>query len=176
MRRTPLIRPLFYNFSYDLETWKIEDAYMFGPDLLVAPVMNQGQRSRTVSVPMAVSGQMYIQERFMKEVVRGSDAPLDTIPLFMMKGGSLSIQEVNDMLISKLSNLPASHQKGQEKNRRTSMFRKFGRRMEGYYFVLPAVIFMLLLIGYPLLYNIILSFQNVDLSNLSSPGKAFVRI
>ena len=157
---TPLMRPLFYNFSYDLETWKIEDAYMFGPDLLVAPVMNQGQRSRTVYLPNgckwtnAHTGTVHEGGTYVE-----CDAPLDTIPLFMMRGcRSINTRKVNDMLNSKLSNLPASHEKGQEKNRRTSMFRKFGRRMEGYFFVLPAVIFMLLLIGYPLLYNIILSF------------------
>ncbi|SFL33710.1 carbohydrate ABC transporter membrane protein 1, CUT1 family (TC 3.A.1.1.-) [Gracilibacillus orientalis] len=54
------------------------------------------------------------------------------------------------------------------------MRKKFGDKIEGYIFVLPAVIFMLLLIGYPLIYNIVLSFQNVDLSNLGGGDKSFV--
>ncbi|MFC4403007.1 carbohydrate ABC transporter permease [Gracilibacillus xinjiangensis] len=54
------------------------------------------------------------------------------------------------------------------------MWKKFGDKVEGYLFVLPAVIFMLLLIGYPLIYNIILSFQNVDLSNLGTGDRTFV--
>ncbi len=54
------------------------------------------------------------------------------------------------------------------------MWKKFGDKIEGYIFVLPAVIFMLLLIGYPLIYNVVLSFQNVDLSNLGGGDKSFV--
>ncbi|WP_153465437.1 carbohydrate ABC transporter permease [Sediminibacillus terrae] len=43
-----------------------------------------------------------------------------------------------------------------------------------YLFIYPAVIFMLLLIGYPLIYNIILSFQDVDLNSLATGEKHFV--
>ncbi|MEH7248114.1 sugar ABC transporter permease [Neobacillus niacini] len=48
------------------------------------------------------------------------------------------------------------------------------KRGGGYLFVLPAVLFMVIFIGYPLIYNIILSFQNVDLAILSSGNKSFV--
>ncbi|MFS0820256.1 carbohydrate ABC transporter permease [Bacillus sp. 1P02SD] len=48
------------------------------------------------------------------------------------------------------------------------------KRNGGYLFVLPAVIFMMIFIGYPLIYNIILSFQNVDLAALTSGNKSFV--
>lgn len=48
------------------------------------------------------------------------------------------------------------------------------KRNGGYLFVLPAVIFMVIFIGYPLIYNIILSFQNVDLAALTSGNKSFV--
>lgn len=52
--------------------------------------------------------------------------------------------------------------------------KKLTSQWQGYLFVLPAVIFMLLFIGYPLIYNIILSFQDVDLTNLASGSKNFV--
>lgn len=47
-------------------------------------------------------------------------------------------------------------------------------RWGGYLFVIPALVFMLLLIGYPLIYNVILSFQNVDLSTMTSGDSSFV--
>lgn len=53
------------------------------------------------------------------------------------------------------------------------MRKRFGSWNE-YLFVLPAVIFMILLIGYPLIYNIVLSFQNVDLSMLNSGEAKFI--
>jgi multiple sugar transport system permease protein len=52
-------------------------------------------------------------------------------------------------------------------------FRFISNNTVGYFFVLPALIFMLAFIGYPILYNISLGFQNVDVMTLSSGGKEF---
>lgn len=48
------------------------------------------------------------------------------------------------------------------------------RRREAYGFVLPAFCYMLLVLGYPLVYNVILSFKNVDVKNLTKGGSVFV--
>lgn len=42
-----------------------------------------------------------------------------------------------------------------------------GQVLEPYFFVLPALTYMAVLIGYSLVYNVILSFQNVSATNLS---------
>lgn len=47
----PVMRPLFFDFAEDKESWNVEDAYMFGPDLLVAPVMEAGATERRVYLP-----------------------------------------------------------------------------------------------------------------------------
>lgn len=44
----------------------------------------------------------------------------------------------------------------------------------GYYFVLPALIFMLAFIGYPIINNIVLGFQNVSVMTFSNKVKEFV--
>ncbi|WP_067729090.1 carbohydrate ABC transporter permease [Oceanobacillus damuensis] len=44
----------------------------------------------------------------------------------------------------------------------------------GYLFILPAVAVMATLVGYPIVYNIILSFQDVTLMNLGSGAKSFI--
>lgn len=44
----------------------------------------------------------------------------------------------------------------------------------GYLFILPAVVVMAILVGYPLVYNVIMSFQDVTLMNLGSGVKKFV--
>lgn len=44
----------------------------------------------------------------------------------------------------------------------------------GYIFVLPGLIFMLMMIGYPVIYNFILSFQNVTAMNVRSPVREFI--
>ena len=48
------------------------------------------------------------------------------------------------------------------------------RRREAYGFILPAFCYMLLVLGYPLVYNVILSFKNVDVKNLTKGGSVFV--
>ncbi|MBD0384902.1 glycoside hydrolase family 31 protein [Paenibacillus sedimenti] len=89
---TPPMRPLFYDFPQDREAWNIEDEFMFGPDLLVAPVLYEGARARRVYLPKGSS---------WKEVSSGikhqggmwiaSDAPLEDIPLFLIDGAYLPI-------------------------------------------------------------------------------------
>lgn len=44
----------------------------------------------------------------------------------------------------------------------------------GYLFVLPALVYMLFFVGYPIVSNFILSFQDVTVKTLSSPDKPFV--
>ena len=48
---TPVIRPLFYDFPKDPKAWEITDEYMFGPDVLVAPVLYENVRERQVWLP-----------------------------------------------------------------------------------------------------------------------------
>ena len=48
---TPVIRPLFYDYPEDQKSWEIGDEYMFGPDVLVAPVLYEDVRERQVYLP-----------------------------------------------------------------------------------------------------------------------------
>lgn len=47
----PVMRPMFFDFPKDTKCWEVEDQYMFGPDLLVAPVMEAGMKERQVYLP-----------------------------------------------------------------------------------------------------------------------------
>ncbi|MEI6876525.1 MAG: TIM-barrel domain-containing protein, partial [Spirochaetota bacterium] len=49
----PLQRPLFMSFEGDEAAWTIKDEFMFGDDILVAPVIVQGALSRKVHLPPA---------------------------------------------------------------------------------------------------------------------------
>ena len=50
-RGIPPMRPLFFDYEHDPQTRAIEDQFLFGPDLLVAPVITYRQRSRGVYFP-----------------------------------------------------------------------------------------------------------------------------
>ncbi|MDR2303935.1 MAG: family 31 glucosidase [Treponema sp.] len=91
---TPIMRPVFYDFSTDKETWNIDDQYMFGPDILVAPVIEKGALKRNVYLP---SGAKWTNAWTGEEHQGGQaitvDAPIDIIPLFLKNGARLPIKE-----------------------------------------------------------------------------------
>lgn len=89
----PPMRPLFYDFPDDKICWETEDQYMFGPDLMVAPVMAQGQRQREVYLPAGTDW----SNVWTGEVIEGgsrvmADAPIEQIPLFIRQGAGLCIR------------------------------------------------------------------------------------
>ena len=52
----PFMRPLFFDFPKDRITYEIEDKHLFGPDLLIAPVVKEGARKRKVYLPQVPAG------------------------------------------------------------------------------------------------------------------------
>ena len=84
---TPVMRPLFYDFPEDGVCWEIEDEYMFGPDLLVAPVTEIRQQSRRVYLPGGKNwASVWTGESFEGGTWAHVPAPLDQIPLFTING------------------------------------------------------------------------------------------
>jgi len=47
----PLLRALFVDYPDDPGAWQVDDEFCFGSDLLVAPLMHEGERSRAVYLP-----------------------------------------------------------------------------------------------------------------------------
>lgn len=86
---SPIMRPLFYDFPNNQESWKIEDEYMFGPDILVCPILYEGQRSRDVYLPEGEWEDMRSGERFSGNTTITSQAPLDSIPVFVRVGAEV---------------------------------------------------------------------------------------
>lgn len=48
---TPIMRPMFYDFSDDSVCYGLDDQYMFGSDILFAPILDEGQTERDVYLP-----------------------------------------------------------------------------------------------------------------------------
>lgn len=48
------------------------------------------------------------------------------------------------------------------------------KKIEGYGFIMPAFIYILLILGYPLVYNFILSFKNTNIKNFKNASSVFV--
>ncbi len=88
------IRPLLLEFPEDPKAWTVDEAYLFGRDLLVAPVLEAGARSWNVYLPKGATW----RDAWTGEEHEGGrtvtvDAPLDRIPLFLRDAARLPIAQ-----------------------------------------------------------------------------------
>lgn len=83
----PVMRGLFHDFPADPVAWDVADQFLFGPDVLVAPVVTAGARSREVYLPAgarwvdAATGEEHDGGRWLTVA-----APLDVVPVFLRDG------------------------------------------------------------------------------------------
>ena len=83
----PVMRPLFYEFYNDAKVWDIKDEYMYGPDILVAPILYEGTITREIYLPEEASW----TEAHTGTIYEGGayvtvNAPIDVIPIFLREG------------------------------------------------------------------------------------------
>jgi alpha-glucosidase (family GH31 glycosyl hydrolase) len=96
-RGLPIVRPLFLNYPDEAETYTLEDEYLLGDNLLVAPVIWPGRTARTVYLPTDVwrdywSGDVHVGPGWVTIA-----APLHHIPLFIREGTALYLPTPSDL-------------------------------------------------------------------------------
>ncbi len=84
----PVLRPMVYDHQYDPTVRDLDDQYLFGSDLLVAPVIEAGMTERQVYLP---EGDWY--DWHSDELLRGkrfvvAKTPMDRIPVYA-RGGAV---------------------------------------------------------------------------------------
>ena len=84
---TPILRPMFYDFNNDSESYQAEDQFMFGTDYLVAPIYTYQATSRTVYLPKFDQGNLKWQHYYTKQIYQGGQrytipTTLNDFPLF----------------------------------------------------------------------------------------------
>jgi alpha-D-xyloside xylohydrolase len=86
---TPVIRPLFYDNPGDAKSWDVNDEFMFGPDILVAPVLYEGMASREVYLPAGRTWkEVNTGKTYEGGVTVACDTPLAEIPVFTTNGSA----------------------------------------------------------------------------------------
>ena len=92
---SPVWQPLLYQFQDDAETYNINDQFMLGDRLLVAPVVEQGKTSRKVYLPKGTrwidmwTGQSYQGGNWIDR-----EADLATMPIFVRADSIIPSREV----------------------------------------------------------------------------------
>jgi alpha-glucosidase len=82
----PLFRPLLLNYQSDYNTLTIDDQFMIGADLLVAPVVQPGLTSRRVYLPEGTWIDYWTGKMITGGSVISADAPLETVPMYVRAG------------------------------------------------------------------------------------------
>lgn len=92
----PILRPLVLHYQDDLEALNLNEEFLVGENLLVAPVLDQGATRKLVYLP---AGKWYGFEDG-KEYDGGRyhmvEAPLDCCPMFVKEGSIIPTCEVMD--------------------------------------------------------------------------------
>ncbi|WP_348825665.1 glycoside hydrolase family 31 protein [Flavobacterium aestuarii] len=91
----PLMRALFLEFPNEIETFELNGQFLFGRELLVAPVVEKGAVTKKVYFP---EGE-WINYNNNKNIYKGNqwvtvDAPLNAIPIFVKKGSIIPTMPV----------------------------------------------------------------------------------
>ena len=84
----PMFRPLLLNYQEDENTLGIDDEFMIGDDLLVAPILKPNLTARLVYLPPGVWFDYWTGARHEGSRMVHVEAPLETVPLFV-RGGSI---------------------------------------------------------------------------------------
>ena len=90
----PLMRPLFWHYLDDLTAREIEDQFLLGRDLLVAPVYKERASTRRLYLPAGEWVAFWSGERYQGQNWIEVRAPLDELPLFVRGGAILPMGPV----------------------------------------------------------------------------------
>ncbi len=98
---TPIMQALWLRYYRDPKTALIDDEYLFGDDMLVAPVITQGAASRTLYLPAGAWYPLDGGPSVAGGVSVTVSAPIDTIPVFVPAGAVIPLlTQAPDTLIT----------------------------------------------------------------------------
>ena len=92
----PLVAPLFFHFENDKKSYQIDDEFMFGRSILVAPIYKPGITSRMVYLPKRSFD--LNTNKFVKKGWSEVKASIEQIPHFALDGSIIIMQDVSQYL------------------------------------------------------------------------------
>jgi len=84
----PVFRPLVLNYQDDASTYNLDDEFMIGDDLLVAPIVKPDVTSRLVYLPKGIWYDFWTNTKYEGGTMVRVDAPLETVPM-LVRGGAI---------------------------------------------------------------------------------------
>ena len=91
----PVMRPLWYEYPNDKQTYLIDDEFMVGSDVLVAPVVRQGMTTRGIYLPIGADWiDWWTGEKIESGKIHYLQTPIDRLPIFVRSGAVIPTQSV----------------------------------------------------------------------------------
>lgn len=97
-RGHPIIRPIFFDFPDDNISYWIETEFMFGPWLLIAPILKKRQKKRKVYLPKGIWFDFWEPTRTYKNRVIEYYCGIERIPIFVRDGAIIPTQKPLDYI------------------------------------------------------------------------------
>ena len=86
-----ILRPLVMDFPQDVRARTLTDEFLFGPSLLVAPILHYQQRNREVYLPGSSPWYNLWTGAAVSSGTIVADAPYDSIPVYVRAGSILPV-------------------------------------------------------------------------------------
>ncbi|MDF2802200.1 MAG: Alpha-glucosidase, family 31 of glycosyl hydrolase [Anaerocolumna sp.] len=84
----PIMRPLVLHYQSDMRVRELNDEFLVGENILVAPVVTQGARNRMVYLPKGNWTDYHTKEKMKGDRYFIANAPLEICPMYV-KAGSI---------------------------------------------------------------------------------------
>lgn len=89
--KQPVMRPMLLDFQDDNRATPLWDQYLFGRDLLVAPIIREGETSRQVYLPAGRWWHLFENRWYDGELSHDVSASFEEIPVFLRDGAVLPL-------------------------------------------------------------------------------------
>ena len=97
----PVIRPLVLHYEHDTNVRNLNDEFLVGESLLVAPVVDQGVTKRLVYLPEGIWYDYWTHKEYRGAQYYPVDAPLSVCPIFV-KAGSVLPKAPDQMYVGEI--------------------------------------------------------------------------
>ncbi len=92
---SPIMRPLWYEFPNEKALYLNNDQFMVGSDIMAAPVVKEGMRTRGIYLPAGAEWiDWWTGEKYESGKIHYLQTPLDMLPLFIRVGAVVPTQDV----------------------------------------------------------------------------------
>nr|CCC94599.1 unnamed protein product [Trypanosoma congolense IL3000] len=87
-----IMRPLFYEFPHEEQFYDEQYTFMFGPSLLVSPVVKEGETEKQIPIPSGSKWYSYTTGEVVPPGNHHMKVDMDTIPMFLRGGHIIPVK------------------------------------------------------------------------------------